>query len=202
MIINPSERDNEDSSTVHDEDDVIDNTQFPNNDFGQYTIHDILQQQYEMNIAQVQYGKKKEAWEKIATLEGTEVVSKSSIDGTITWKVVKEVTDDKFSKRLEKEKEWLKDNSPLKIKIKTTAELFHVLWPLDVDKEFADFVNIVRKENTQRKKDGKPHIPLVSTTVLLLLLLFVLFKNLYFLTNELFSFVSQLHSNLQILKRC
>ena len=99
MIIDPSERDNKDSSTVHDYDDVINNTQFPNNDFGQYTIHDILQQQDEMNIAQVQYGKKEEAWEKIAALEGTEVVSKSSADGTIKWKVVKEVTDDKFAKR-------------------------------------------------------------------------------------------------------
>ena len=63
MIIDPSERDNKDSSTVNEDNDVIDNTEFPNNDFGQYTIHNILRQQDEMNIAQVQHGKKEEAWE-------------------------------------------------------------------------------------------------------------------------------------------
>ena len=107
ILIDPSERNNEgDDSSVDDDDDGINNEEFLNNDFGQYTIHDILRQQDEMNIAQVQHSRKEAAWNAIRELEGKEVVCKSGTDGNITWKVVKEVTDDRFSERLGKEKEW------------------------------------------------------------------------------------------------
>ena len=68
-----------------------------------------------------------------------EVVSKSKDDGNVNWKVVKEVTDNLFTKRLKKEEEWLPYNFPLKEKVKNTQQLFEKLWPRKIDKEFKDF---------------------------------------------------------------
>lgn len=134
----------------------------PNNDFGQYTIDDILRMEDNVNISTIQNGKRREAWAKIKALTGTEVVRKSAKDGQIIWRVVDDVVDDKYSDTLEKEKEYLKQHTPFKNTIKDIQELFWSLWPGEVDDELRDFVQVVKEENITRHKKNLRPIQVVS----------------------------------------
>lgn len=160
-LIDPSSVDHFEDDSSDDENDrtVEDETAQPNNDFGQYTIDDLLRHQDQADIASVQHGRRKEAWEKIKSLEGTEVECKTKDDGKVIWRVVNKVTDDKYTKIRDREQEWLKKNSPMKEQCSSAKELFEKLWPNDVNEEFNEFVNIVREEN--KKIKGRP-IQLVS----------------------------------------
>lgn len=125
----------------------------PNNDFEQYNYKDFIRQADEVNVAQVQHRLKKDCEDKIKLLIGHEVTCRNTTDGRVVWKHVESVTDDFFTERLNKEKEWLKKNSPMKEHISTPKELFESLWPLDVEKELKSFVQVVVDTNVQRKKD-------------------------------------------------
>ena len=88
----------------------------PNNDFTQYTMDDLLRHEDNINIATLQLRKRSEAWEKIRSLNGTEVTKTNSKDGKITWKVVTEVLDDNYLEVLKKEREYLKKTHLLRMR--------------------------------------------------------------------------------------
>ena len=144
----------------------------PNNDFDQYTYQDFLQQADEVNVAQVQHRIKKDADEKIKALasEGKTVECKNNTDGKVIWKHVEIVEDDIFTEILEKEKEYLKNNSPMKEKVTSAKDLFDKLWPVDLDDEYKAFVQIVRDTNIERKKTNIRLISEVSIFVFRLLI--------------------------------
>lgn len=126
-----------------------------------------------MNVAQIQNSRRKEAWDKIESLVGTEVKCASAADGQVTWKVVPNATEDLFTERVEKEKEWLRVNSPMKDEIKSIVELFAVLWPSDIETDCESFKNIVIEENKLRKDAGKRSIPTVSLFVVYFCIVFL-----------------------------
>ena len=180
-FIDPSSVDHLEDDSTDEEDEIVEDetgdleTAQPNNDFGQYTIDDLLRHQDEADIASVQHGRRKEAWEKIKSLEGTEVECKTKDDGKVIWRVVEKVIDDKYTQVREIEQEWLKKNSPMKEECSTAKELFEKLWPNDVKEEFNEFVNVVRKENIN-----------VKGRVIQLVSFCCFFKNLYSVTHILF----------------
>ena len=86
----------------------------PNNNFGQYTLDDLLRHEDNMNVAMVQGRRKKEAWDAIKTLNGTQVTRKTKTYGNITWTVVDGVYDDKYEQIVQEERKWLEKNLLLK----------------------------------------------------------------------------------------
>ena len=159
-LSDPSELENDDDDSDSEE---IDNSALmPNNDFEQYRFDDFIRQADEVNVAQVQHKRKRDAWDTIKGLIGHEVECKNNTDGKVLWKHVESVTDDIFTERLAKEKEWLKKNSPMKEKIETPKELFQKMWPLDIDEELRWFVQLVKEVNKEKKKNGHRLISLVQ----------------------------------------
>ena len=165
-LFDPSEIeiDNKDNdSDGEDNAEEIDDTAMPNNDFEQYTFQDFIRQADEVNVAQVQHRLKKDCDEKIVSLIGHEVTCKNTADGKVVWKHVESVTDDLFTERIEKEKEWLKNNLPMKTKIQSPKELFDSLWPLDMDDELKSFIKVVVDTNVEKKRNNQRLITPVST---------------------------------------
>ena len=112
------------------------------------------------------------AWKKIHELEGhTEIVT-SANDGSITWKVVKEVTDDELKASRERDEELFKSKNFSIIQSMTYEERnkcdyktgFWKLWPGTIEGDVHLINDSIQKENARRKEKYQRSIKKISTS--------------------------------------
>ena len=111
------------------------------------------------------------AWKSIHELEGhTEIVT-SAKDGSITWKVVKEVIDDELKASRERDEELFKAKDFPIIQSMTYEERnkcdyktgFWKLWPGTIEGDVHLINNSIEKENIRRKEKYQRTIKKIST---------------------------------------
>ena len=111
------------------------------------------------------------AWKQIYELEGhTEIVT-SANDGSITWKVIKEFTDDELKASRERDEELFKAKDFPIIQSLTYEERnkcdyktgFWKLWPGTIEGDVHLINNSIEKENIRRKEKYQRTIKKIST---------------------------------------
>ena len=143
----------EDGDCPLDEVDEQEDMNMPNNDFC-FDEDDFIAYKDGMNLATQHLGKQREAWNKIRAMEGEEYVANTSNDGSITWKVVKEVVYDEMSKTIEKEIQFLKKNISLQDGTQTENlnGYFWYMYPGNASDDLVVLNASIDAENESRKE--------------------------------------------------
>ena len=99
-------------------------------------------------------------------------MSTSSIDGSITWKVVNEVVEDDMSDIIEEEIQHLKSHHTIKDNsvMDCLTNLFCYMYPGDIEDDVDQLNNIIKHKNELRKKLFKSTIKKVSSMLYYFLL--------------------------------